>query len=173
MLNPTQALILGTLHSGRKPGARVHEVALTARLYWRLTRSQLYRELDRMTETGLLVLIPADPEHKSRTGDEFEASPIGRQMYAEWSHQFTPASLKTGKGLPVEDQLRNPWILRLMLAGHDGYNRRDICLQAAEYYRTQAHLGQGVHEMLFGADLYHSYQTNLAKWFESMAEQLA
>lgn len=175
MINPTQAAILGVLYSDRKPGARVYETVLTVQLYWRLTRSQLYRELEKMTAKGLLIEHELPEEEKSRTGNEFQASDLGRQEYHEWASRFDRASLSAGRALPVEDQQRDPWMLRLMLARHDNSGTdemRQICRDAAHYYRERAHLSKGVHEFLMGADMHHSYALHRAKWFETTADSL-
>lgn len=171
MINATQAAILGVLHEGAKPGARIEQAIQPLQFYWRLTKSQLYRELPNLVDKGMLSVLPATGE-KARTKDVYAILPQGKLAYRSWCEQFT-ASHIADSGLSAGDQQRNAWMLRVALCRHDGIDHRPVCREAARYYREHAHMVKvvAIDAGYFGSDVYHGYQIAMAKWFEEMAQK--
>jgi DNA-binding PadR family transcriptional regulator len=108
-LNPTAASLLGFLHDGPMSGwdlvARAEE---RIGEFWSLTQSQVYRELARMAEDGLVEA----GEPGTRSKKIYEITGDGRVAFAEWVNQ-TPGS----------DTIRMPLLLTLAFGRHVSPNR--------------------------------------------------
>lgn len=103
-LNATAASLLGLLHDGPLTG---WDLVATAQdrigNFWTLTQSQVYRELARMTEDGLVTVgAPGRRDRKPYT-----ITAAGRAAFAEW--------IDTD---PAHDQVRVPLLLTILFAGH-------------------------------------------------------
>jgi DNA-binding PadR family transcriptional regulator len=103
-LNNTAAALLGLLHEGPMTG---WDLVATAQEqignFWTLTQSQVYRELARMTETGLITA--GDPGPRDRK--PYTITKTGRTAFADWID-----------GDPARDQIRVPLLLTIHFAGH-------------------------------------------------------
>lgn len=103
-LNPTAASLLGFLHDGPMTGwdlvARAEE---RIGEFWSLTQSQVYRELARMAEGGLV----SAGERGSRAKRPYEITEKGREAFSEWVRQ-----------LPGNETIRFPLLLTLAFGRH-------------------------------------------------------
>lgn len=123
-INPTQALILGSLHSGKKSGAQIIAVARQIHGFWNSTRSQVYREMPNLEAKGFIKVIKDNVPAQYK--ELYQILPEGKKAYKAWLKENNPADL-----------LRNPWVLRLVLAEHDGTDISTLATQAAQYYRKE------------------------------------
>src|SRR5690606_21166455 len=79
-LNPTAASLLGFLHHGPMTGWELSQTAMTViGAFWSLTRSQVYRELLRMADDGLVEAGEPGP----RDARPFSLTPAGRQAFLD------------------------------------------------------------------------------------------
>ncbi|MBJ7332547.1 MAG: PadR family transcriptional regulator [Solirubrobacteraceae bacterium] len=103
-LNATAASLLGFLHDGPRTG---WELVATAEMvigpFWSLTRSQVYRELASMAESGFVVA--GDPGPRDRR--PYEITDAGREEFAAWASQE-----------PGEEAIRFPLLLLISLGRH-------------------------------------------------------
>lgn len=103
-LNATAAALLGLLHHGPMTG---WDLVATAQdrigNFWTLTQSQVYRELTRMTETGLLTAGPPGPRDRK----PYTITPAGRQAFTTWLNQD-----------PARDHIRVPLLLTIQFSDH-------------------------------------------------------
>ena len=103
-LNATAAALLGLLHRGPMTG---WDLVATAQdrigNFWTLTQSQVYRELTRMTETGLLTVGPPGPRDRK----PYTITPAGRQAFTTWLNED-----------PARDQIRVPLLLTIQFSDH-------------------------------------------------------
>lgn len=151
-LNQTQALILGTLHSGPKTGAEIIAIAEAIQGLWSSTRSQVYREIWRLETSLCLVVseVPPPPGSKER----YEVTPFGREAYRDWAEESA-----------FTDSVRNPWILRLALAEHDGQPVKEILRAAVAYHRArEMNLNQSVG---LGTSILRDYHRTCAEFFDA------
>lgn len=103
-LNATAASLLGFLHAGPMTGWELVETA--ERLigdFWSLTRSQVYRELAAMAESGLVVAGETGPRERR----PYRLSPEGRKAFRRWS------SVEPGP-----EQIRFPLLLTVNFGRH-------------------------------------------------------
>jgi DNA-binding PadR family transcriptional regulator len=103
-LNATAASLLGLLHDGPMTG---WDLVTTAQErignFWTLTQSQVYRELARMTDTGLVTVGAPGPRDRK----PYTITDAGRAAFSAWVD-----------GDPARDQLRVPLLLTILFAGH-------------------------------------------------------
>lgn len=103
-LNPTAASLLGFLHDGPMTGYDLSQVAdLTIGAFWSLTRSQVYRELGRMEDDGLVAAGP--PGVRDRR--PYTLTEAGRSAFRDWAAR-TPAG----------ESIRFPLLLAVALGRH-------------------------------------------------------
>jgi DNA-binding PadR family transcriptional regulator len=69
--------------------------------FWNLTRSQVYAELPRLQDAGLIKAAGAPGP---RSAQPYQVTEAGRKRFAEWIGAFVSAG-------PREDQLRSPLLL--------------------------------------------------------------
>ena len=97
MLNPTAASLLGFLHAGPRTGWELTaEIEQSIGNFWNVTRSQIYRELNRLAVDGLVragALGPRDRRPYSITGK-------GKVAFAAWINRE-----------PGEQLIRDPLLL--------------------------------------------------------------
>lgn len=103
-LNATAASLLGLLHDGELTGWDLVTIAQD-RIgnFWTLTQSQVYRELARMTEDGLVTVGEPGPRDRK----PYTITEAGRQAFAEWINRD-----------PTRDQIRVPLLLTILFSGH-------------------------------------------------------
>ncbi|MCA1655058.1 MAG: PadR family transcriptional regulator [Pseudonocardiaceae bacterium] len=103
-LNATAASLLGLLHDGALTG---WDLVATAQErignFWTLTQSQVYRELARMTEDGLVTVGAPGPRDRK----PYTITDAGRRAFTEWLD-----------GAPAHDQIRVPLLLTILFSGH-------------------------------------------------------
>lgn len=103
-LNPTAASLLGFLHHGPMTGWDLSQTAMTViGGFWSLTRSQIYRELQRMDADGLV----SAGEPGARDARPYSLTQQGREAFAAWSARP-----------PQEETIRFPLLLRVAFGGH-------------------------------------------------------
>lgn len=103
-LNPTAASLLGFLHHGPMTGWDLSQTALTViGAFWSLTRSQVYRELQRMAADGLVEAGPPG----ARDARPYALTSEGRQVFAEWAAQP-----------PAGETIRFPLLLTVAFGTH-------------------------------------------------------
>ncbi|MGH3779511.1 MAG: PadR family transcriptional regulator [Pseudonocardiaceae bacterium] len=102
-LNATSAALLGLLHTGPMTGGQL-VVAADERFgpFFGVTRSQVYRELPVLTESGLLRL----GKRGARSSQQYVLTAAGKRAFKSWWN--SPSG---------SDNLRSPLILRLVHAG--------------------------------------------------------
>ncbi len=103
-LNATAASLLGLLHDGELAGwDLVTHAQDRIGNFWTLTQSQVYRELARMTDDGLVTV--GDPGPRDRK--PYRITEAGRRAFHEWIN-----------GDPAHDQIRVPLLLTILFSGH-------------------------------------------------------
>lgn len=102
--NATIAALLGLLHDGPLSGWDL-VAAAQERIgeFWTLTQSQVYRELARMAEQGLVTV----GEPGSRDRKPYSITEAGRAAFTEWI-----------SGDPAPEQVRVPLLLVIQFARH-------------------------------------------------------
>ncbi|MGH3550973.1 MAG: PadR family transcriptional regulator [Pseudonocardiaceae bacterium] len=102
-LNATSAALLGLLHTDPMTGGQL-VAAADERFgsFFGVTRSQVYRELPVLTESGLLRL----GKRGARASQQYVLTAAGKRAFKSW--------LNSPSG---SDNLRSPLILRLVHAG--------------------------------------------------------
>jgi DNA-binding PadR family transcriptional regulator len=103
-LNATAASLLGLLHDGPLTGWDLVAVAQD-RIgnFWTLTQSQVYRELARMTEDGLVTVGEPGPRDRK----PYTITDAGRTAFAEWID-----------AAPAPEQVRVPLLLTILFSDH-------------------------------------------------------
>lgn len=102
-MNATAAALLGLLHGGPMTGGQL--VAAAGEQFgsfFSVTRSQVYRELPVLADSGLLKLGKQGP----RASQQYAITAAGRRSFRAW--------LAAGGGV---DSMRSPLVLRLLYAG--------------------------------------------------------
>ncbi|HEX3327174.1 MAG TPA: helix-turn-helix transcriptional regulator [Actinomycetota bacterium] len=113
-LNATAACVLGLLELGpppptrREPGPdamtgwQINETAQRSLArFWNITRSQIYLELSRLQDAGLVVSV-GDSGPRARR--PYRITDAGRGAFREWLEAWAAAG-------PKDDQLRSPLLL--------------------------------------------------------------
>lgn len=104
-INATAASLLGFLHDAPLTGYALSQVAEEALgNFWSITRSQVYRELSRMADVGL-VRPSGEPGPRDR--QPYELTDAGRQAFAAWAADT-----------PNAETIRFPLLLVLSLGRH-------------------------------------------------------
>jgi DNA-binding PadR family transcriptional regulator len=119
-LNATAACVLGILEMGppppatRQPGPeamtgwQVHQTAQQSLArFWSLTRSQIYLELGRLQERGLVEAVGGAGPRASRP---YRITDAGRAAFRTWLTDWVAAG-------PQDDQLRSPLVLTVFFGG--------------------------------------------------------
>ena len=103
-LNPTAASLLGFLHDQPLTGWDLTQIAdATIGAFWSLTRSQVYRELSRMADAGLIEAGEPGP----RDRQPYALTDTGRQAFADWAARP-----------PSAEAIRCPLLLMISLGRH-------------------------------------------------------
>jgi DNA-binding PadR family transcriptional regulator len=120
-LNPTAAALLGLLHDGPMTGGQLMAAA-QRRLgpYWSMTRSQVYRELPALAETGYVKL----GKPGARSSQPYSITPAGKRAFVRWLAEPAP-----------RDVLRSPLALRVAFGAHQSAAAlQQAYAQASEYH---------------------------------------
>jgi DNA-binding PadR family transcriptional regulator len=137
-LNPTAACVLGLLQLGPVPGAKrnpdpeamtgwqIYETAANSlSRFWNVTRSQVYLELPRLAEAGLVEdSRRGGPPHSSRP---YRITEAGRKAFGDWLTEW--AALE-----PRDDQLRSPLLLTVFFGD---YLSRETLRRVLQEYRPR------------------------------------
>lgn len=103
-LNPTAASLLGFLYDGEHSGYELVSIAeQTIGRFWSLTRSQVYRELSRLDEEGLVQAGTTG----ARSRRPYQLTVAGRKAFAAWLAQP-----------PGPEQIRHPLLLTVAFGAH-------------------------------------------------------
>lgn len=155
-INPTQALILGSLHSGDMSGAQIIAIGAQISGFWNSTRSQVYREMPGLEAKGYIKIIR--DKIPTQYKEMYHLTAAGKKVYKKWKKINTPP-----------DHLRNPWMLRYILSTQDGSDPIEVCKLAADYYRharlkLELEGGEQV-----GAEALAGYYQLMEDWFLNQA----
>ncbi|WP_238013736.1 PadR family transcriptional regulator [Dactylosporangium sp. AC04546] len=120
-VNATAAALLGLLHEGPMTGGQLMAAA-QRRLgaYWSMTRSQVYRELPALADSGYVKL----GKPGARSSQPYAITPAGKRAFARWLAE--PAG---------REALRNPVALRVAFGAQQSAQQlQEVYAQAAEYH---------------------------------------
>jgi len=82
-LSPTARVILGMVRFGNRTGYEIKvAVDRSIRFFWAASYGQIYPELKRLEEAGLLASTPAASGGRQRTA--YELTPVGERALEEW-----------------------------------------------------------------------------------------
>jgi PadR family transcriptional regulator AphA len=82
-LSPTAKVILGMVAFGKRTGYEIKQfVDKTARHFMAASYGQIYPELKRLEEAGLLSAIDVPSGGRART--EYDLTPVGREALRDW-----------------------------------------------------------------------------------------
>jgi DNA-binding PadR family transcriptional regulator len=116
-VNATAAALLGLLHDGPMTGGQLMaESERRLGSYWSMTRSQVYRELPALAESGFVRLGKPGP----RSSQPYAITPAGKRAFAKW--------LASDAG---REALRNPVALRAAFGKHQSPNALATTYQQA------------------------------------------
>jgi DNA-binding PadR family transcriptional regulator len=168
-LNSTEGALLGLLRDSPLSGYDL--VAAAEKMvggFWTITRSQVYRELARLADRGLLEKGAVGP----RDRQPFQITAAGRAAFSEW--------LNTS---PEPENLRIPLLLRLtfadaidparlrsMLSDHHAIHQRRLDAYRS-LHRDLAAAGVPAEQRVtleFGI----SYETAVLRWFSQLPESM-
>lgn len=157
LINPTQALILGALHSTNMSGSQIIDIAKKISGFWNNTKSQVYREIPGLRNKGYIDVITDEKKVPPMYKELYEITQEGREAYRKWQNADIPLEV-----------LRNPWMLRYILCDHDGSNRKQLCINAALYYHN-AHNDVEDDDDQVGVDALRGYYSLMESWFIDQA----
>lgn len=169
-LNPTAASLLGFLHDGPLTGWDLSQVAeASIGAFWSLSRSQVYRELSRMEEVGLVeARAPGSRDRKP-----YELTQEGRTAFRDWAAEP-----------PRDENIRFPLLLAValgrhvddaVLAGHLAEHRERHERRLADYQQEwSAANASGQSDSYAMATLAFgiAYEQMVLDWFERLPELL-
>lgn len=131
-LNATAASLLGFLHDGPRTGWQLTaEVETRLGAFWSITRSQVYRELKRLSQDGLVDAGSAG----ARDAQPFAITDEGRAAFQEWT-----------RAGPGPGTVRLPLLLYVSLAEHIDHDLLRSVLGAQLAHQTA--LLEGYRELL-------------------------
>jgi DNA-binding PadR family transcriptional regulator len=98
-LTPTGRVILGMITLGKRTGYEIKQfVDKTTRHFWAASYGQIYPELKRLEDQGLITGTDDPAGGRART--LFELTPAGRQALARWLHtDDTPSAELRDEGM--------------------------------------------------------------------------
>ena len=120
-MNSTAACVLGLLELGPAPGMeaglasdgmtgwQIYETAeRSLTRFWNVTRSQVYIELARLAEAGLVETVG---EQGPRARRPYRITPAGKKVFREWLAAWATEE-------PREDQLHSPLLLTVFFGDY-------------------------------------------------------
>jgi len=124
MLSPTARVILGMIRLGRRTGYEIKQlVDVSTRFFWAASYGQIYPELKRLEESGLVR--SADASTNGRARRAYELTERGDEALDEWLRSGAPLAFEMrdegmlklffSDGVPAEHRLAN---VRAMRAHH-------------------------------------------------------
>ncbi len=169
-INATVGSLLGFLHCGPQSGWDLVTTAeQTIGDFWSLTRSQVYRELGSMAETGLIEADEVGPRERR----PYRLTDAGRHAFQNWLKQE-----------PGQEQIRYPLLLTLAFAQHlhpdqitEFLSRHRAVhaarLQAYQDERAAAQAAGATARDLITLDFGVRYETAVLDWFDHLPHDLA
>jgi len=169
-INATVGSLLGFLHDGPQSGWDLVTTAQqTIGDFWNLTRSQVYRELGSMAETGLIEADEVGPRDRR----PYRLTDAGRHAFQSWLEQE-----------PGQEQIRYPLLLTLAFARHlhpdqvtEFLSRHRAVhaarLQAYQDERAAAEAVGATPRDLITLDFGVRYETAVLDWFDHLPHDLA
>src|SRR4051794_11272473 len=92
-MNATSRVILGMIRLGRKTGYEIKQlVDVSARFFWTASYGQIYPELKRLEDEGLIR--GADAATNGRPRRAYELTPAGEKALDEWLRSGAPPLLE-------------------------------------------------------------------------------
>jgi DNA-binding PadR family transcriptional regulator len=170
-LGPTAYVILGILHLGPHSGYDIKQLAdLSTRHFWATSYGQIYPELKRLTESGLIK--PEDASKGTRQRTLYHLTAKGKQTLHTWVSN--PAILS----LEVRDEM----LLKLFFADSMSKKETVTHLEAMRRRHQQIAAGLREHEPMAAAQphrMKHEVMTFgiafhewCADWFGKLAKDL-
>jgi PadR family transcriptional regulator, regulatory protein AphA len=130
-LGKTSYLVLGMLHLGRRTGYEIKSlVDVSTRFFWAASYGQIYPELRRLEQLGLVKGERDDSDGRRRRA--YELTPAGEAALRDWLTSEQPLHL----------ELRDEGMLRLFFA--DGLDAED----RAELWRRLGEAHGQIHDRL-------------------------
>ncbi|HET6866194.1 MAG TPA: helix-turn-helix transcriptional regulator [Solirubrobacteraceae bacterium] len=183
-INTTGAAVLGLLQLGPAPGAPPTssdegmsgwDLYVTATMslgrFWNVTRSQIYRELQRLADDGLVEPAGGSVARERRP---YRATAAGRTAFADWLAGWVREGAR-------EEQLRSPLILtiffgelvppetlRLLLDDYRVQHQKRL----AELRRMESVLGDVRRLPAFTLRRGIAYQEMMVRWLDELSEFL-
>jgi DNA-binding PadR family transcriptional regulator len=125
MLTPTARVILGMIRLGRRTGYEIKQlVDVSTRFFWAASYGQIYPELKRLEEQGLIASSDASTNGRQRRS--FELTEAGEGALDEWLRSGAAPLFEMrdegllkiffSDGVPVADRIAN---VRAMRARHE------------------------------------------------------
>src|SRR4051812_41617682 len=125
MLTPTGRVVLGMIRLGRRTGYEIKQlVDVSTRFFWAASYGQIYPELRKLEESGLIR--SEDGSTNGRQRRAYDLTPAGDQALDDWLRSGEPPLFEMrdegllkaffSDGLPAADRLAN---LRAMRARHE------------------------------------------------------
>jgi DNA-binding PadR family transcriptional regulator len=169
-LNPTAASLLGFLHEGPMTGWDLVETA-QRRIgeFWSLTRSQVYRELAAMAESGLVEAGERGPRDRR----PYTITDAGRSAFQEWLERE-----------PGPETIRFPLLLAVGFGRHLPPARlAEIIRQHRALHAERLARYEEAHRMLTAAvpadpyalatlDFGLAYERAAVGWFDQLPREL-
>jgi|tagenome__1003787_1003787.scaffolds.fasta_scaffold20871276_2 PadR family transcriptional regulator AphA len=169
-LSPTARVICGMIRLGRRTGYEIKQlVDVSTRFFWAASYGQIYPELKRLEDAGLVAGSEEPGDGRRRRA--YELTPAGEDALDGWLQSDAPPlfemrdegllKLFFSDGAPVEHRLAN---VRTMRARHEQV--------MAGLRSVEAHAGQkggGPYEVLRFGLAFHGFCAN---WFEEMEREL-
>jgi|SRR5690625_1903077 len=169
--NATAASLLGFLHDGPKSGWDLAAIAQTViGDFWSLTQSQVYRELERLSGSGL---VEAEAP-QARNRQPYRITDAGRRAFAAWIEQE-----------PGPEQIRFPLLLTVSFGRHLPAatlhafidRHRDIHQARLDEYEQQfaAATAPGIEPdpyVLATLEFGLAYERAVVEWFERLDDRL-
>jgi PadR family transcriptional regulator AphA len=126
-LTPTAKVVLGMLALGARTGYDIKRaIDLSTRFFWNASYGQIYPELHRLAERGLVSATPDPPGGRRRTSYALTAS--GRAVLGEWLRDDTSMTFEA----------RDESVLRLFFGDLLGSEDVIANLRAKQHFCEQA-----------------------------------
>lgn len=169
--NATAGSLLGFLHHGPMSGWDLAAMAETViGDFWSLTQSQVYRELDRMADAGLVE--PGETGARNRR--PYAITTVGKEAFAEWIEQP-----------PEPEHIRFPLLLTVSFGRHLPPDRlrahveqhREMHAQRLDDYERQHREAAAADPeadpfALATLEFGLAYERTVVAWFDSLPDRL-
>jgi PadR family transcriptional regulator, regulatory protein AphA len=175
-LSKTAYVILGMLKLGRRTGYEIKSrVDVSTRFFWAASYGQIYPELERLEQAGL-VKGEREADHPRRR-KAYELTPAGEQALHDWLTSDAPLHMELrhegllkfffADGLSREEEIGQ---LRQMRADHE---RMAAQMRALEPGARQAAEERGEHHPFRTLEFGLAYQQFLIDWCKQQERRLA